>query len=78
LGGYDGTLNSFLSSCEKYDLETDEWKPVSSMMIAKCAFGTTTVANRYIFVVGGYDGHERLNTIEKYDAKIDKWTMLDV
>jgi len=78
LGGYDGTLNSFLNSCERYDLETDEWKPVAPMWIAKCAFGATTVANRYIFAVGGYDGHERLNTIEKYDSKLDKWVLLDV
>jgi Kelch motif len=78
LGGYDGTMNSFLNSCERYDLETDEWKSISPMLVAKCAFGATTVGNRYIFAVGGYDGHERLSSIERYDVKLDKWALLDV
>jgi len=78
LGGYDGTNSRFLNSCEQYDLEKDEWKLVSPMVIAKCAFGAATVNNRYIFTVGGYDGQERLNTIERYDYKIDKWTLIDV
>jgi kelch-like protein 10 len=78
LGGYDGTNSRFLNSCEQYDLEKDEWKSVSPMVIAKCAFGATTVSNRYIYTVGGYDGQERLNTIERYDYKTDKWTLLDV
>lgn len=78
LGGYDGMMNSFLSSCERYDLETNEWIPVSSMLIPKCAFGATTLANRYIFTLGGYDGHDRLSAIEKYDIQTDKWILLDV
>jgi len=78
LGGYDGMMNSFLSSCERFDLETNEWVPVTNMLVPKCAFGATTLANRYIFTLGGYDGNDRLNTIEKYDKQTDKWTVLDV
>lgn len=78
LGGYDGMMNIFLNSCERYDLETNEWTPVSSMLIPKCAFGATTLSNRYIFTLGGYDGSDRLSSVERYDTQIDKWTLLDV
>ena len=78
IGGYDGKNSSFLNSCEQYDLEKNEWKMVSPMMLAKCAFGATTMNDRYIYTIGGYDGTERLNIIEKYDYKIDKWVLIDV
>ena len=70
LGGYDGTSNSFLSSCERYDIENDEWKPIDSMAIAKCAFGACVVNNRYIMVVGGYDGLARLDTMKALIQKL--------
>jgi len=78
LGGYNGSTNSFLNSCERFDLETGQWTAISDMMIPKCAFGATTMANSFIFTVGGYDGTARLNIIERYDLKTDKWSILDV
>jgi len=77
LGGYDGMTNGFLNSCERFDLENNEWTPVSNMLIPKCAFGVATLANRYIFTLGGYDGNDRLSSIEKYDIQTDKWTLLE-
>ena len=73
LGGYDDSDSKFLSSCEKYDLEKDEWKPIDPMTVAKCAFGACTVGGRYIYVIGGYDGVVRLDIIERYDTEIQKW-----
>lgn len=29
IGGYDANKNSFLSSCEKYDLEKDKWELIA-------------------------------------------------
>eukprot|EP01016_Furgasonia_blochmanni_P035541 TRINITY_DN3945_c0_g2_i1.p1 TRINITY_DN3945_c0_g2~~TRINITY_DN3945_c0_g2_i1.p1 ORF type:complete len:395 (-),score=25.43 TRINITY_DN3945_c0_g2_i1:119-1303(-) len=78
LGGYDGKTNSFLSSCERYSVEREAWETISPMRVAKCAFGATTVNDKYIFTVGGYDGSERLSTIERYDAQTDRWTVLEV
>lgn len=77
LGGYNGIKNSFLSSCERFDLETNQWSPISDMQVPKCAFGATTLSNRYIFTVGGYDGIVRLSVIEKYDINTNKWTLLN-
>ena len=78
LGGYNGVSNTFLSSCERFDLETNSWTPISSMTVPKCAFAVTNLMNQAIFTVGGYDGFVRLRAIEKYDIKLDKWTILDV
>jgi N-acetylneuraminic acid mutarotase len=36
------------------------------------------VNNHYIFIFGGYDGVQRLASIEKYEPDMDTWTVLDV
>ena len=76
LGGFDG--ENFLKTCERYDLEKDEWKFVSSMKIPKCAFASSVLNNRFIYVFGGYDGMERLNTIEKFDSEFNRWDVLQL
>jgi len=78
IGGYDGPRNSFLSECEKYDLEKDTWVKVHSMNVARCAFSATSVSNRYIYIFGGYDGTQRLGSIEKFNPEINTWVKLDV
>lgn len=36
------------------------------MNISKCAFSATVVNKKNIYTFGGYDGHNRLDTIERY------------
>ena len=43
LGGYDGKTNSFLSSCERYNIANDNWELIKPMIIPKCAFASTNV-----------------------------------
>jgi N-acetylneuraminic acid mutarotase len=66
IGGYDGNSKEMLSTCEKYDFAQDKWTLVDSLNQQKCAFAATGVENKLIFVFGGYNGRERLNTIERY------------
>jgi kelch-like protein 10 len=66
-----------LSSCERYSLESQEWKVIEPLQKAKCAFAASAVNNEYIFVFGGFDGRERLNTIERYSAKDNKWVTIE-
>lgn len=77
LGGYDGINNAFLSTCEKYDLEKDEWNEIKPMVFAKCAFGACAINNRYIFTVGGYNGTFRLDTIERFDSETQEWSIFN-
>lgn len=78
LGGYDGQTSRFLHDCERYSLLSDEWSPISSMNTARCAFSATAVNSRYIFIFGGYDGAQRLSSIEKYDPDEDRWLLVPV
>jgi len=78
LGGYDTFSSNFLSTCEKFNPDKNEWSFIKNMNIAKCAFAVTAVNNRHIFTFGGYDGKERLNIIEKYDLVSDVWAIYEI
>jgi kelch-like protein 10 len=58
-----------LSCCEKYNIKKNSWTFIDSMVISKCAFAAVAVNNEFIYTFGGFNGHERLNTIERYDPK---------
>lgn len=76
IGGYDGNAKKMLSTCERYDLMKDEWELIDSLKKQKCAFAATAVNNRYIYVFGGFDGRERLNTVERYCKEDNSWSLL--
>ena len=76
MGGYDGQQSSFLSLCEKWDVERNKWKPFAPMNIAKCAFSATVVNRKYIYTFGGYDGAKRLDNIERFNLKDEFWELL--
>jgi kelch-like protein 19 len=40
---------------------------------SSCNFTGVAALNQYIYVVGGYDGHRQLNTVERYDTERDSW-----
>ena len=56
-----------LKSCECYNINTNQWKYIPEMSKSKCAFAATTVLDQYIYVIGGFDGKERLKDIEVFD-----------
>jgi len=43
------------------------------MNVPRCAFSATVVNNRYIYIFGGYDGTQRLGSIEKYNPELNIW-----
>jgi hypothetical protein len=78
MGGYDGVQNMFLNSCEVYNTASNEWKYFAPMTISKCAFSATVVNKRFIYTFGGYDGHNRLDAIERYNILDESWELLKV
>lgn len=40
-----------------------------------CSPGVCALGN-HIYVMGGYDGTNQLNTVERYDVETDSWTFI--
>ena len=67
-----------LSSCERYNIKKGKWNYVATMCKNKCAFAATEVNNEFIYTFGGFNGLDRLNTIEKYSVHNDKWMLINL
>lgn len=56
----------------RYDPEKDTWTMVSPMKTKRIGVGCA-VANRILYAVGGFDGRNRLKSVEKYTPETDEW-----
>jgi kelch-like protein 20 len=53
-----------ISSVERYDPQTGEWRMVAPMCKRRCGVGVA-VLNDLLYAVGGHDGQSYLNSIER-------------
>lgn len=53
-------------SVERLDLETDTWIPVESMLSRRSTLGVAVLKGE-LYAVGGFDGNNGLDTVEKYN-----------
>lgn len=56
----------------RYDPDLDRWTMLASMATKRIGVGVAVV-NRLLFAVGGYDGSNRLRSMECYDPERDEW-----
>lgn len=62
-------------SCS-YDLEVDRWTNIKAMHAKRLAVGVAVV-NRLLYAIGGFDGENRLNSVECYHPENNEWTMVN-
>uniref|UniRef100_A0A3Q3MCI4 Kelch-like protein 20 n=1 Tax=Mastacembelus armatus TaxID=205130 RepID=A0A3Q3MCI4_9TELE len=58
-----------ISSVERYDPQTNEWRMVASMSKRRCGVGVS-VLDDLLYAVGGHDGSSYLNSVERYQSKL--------
>lgn len=54
-----------ISSVERYDPQTNEWRMVASMSKRRCGVGVS-VLDDLLYAVGGHDGSSYLNSVERW------------
>ncbi len=62
-----------ISSVERYDPVTKEWRMATSMCKRRCGVGVA-VLDGLLYAVGGHDGASYLNSIERYDPHTNMWS----
>lgn len=55
-----------MAGCEVYDIFREEWRQINALNVPRCAFAATVCSSR-IYIFGGYDGKDRLSSIEVYN-----------
>jgi len=62
-----------ISSVERYDPQSNEWRMVAPMNKRRCGVGVA-VLNDLLYAVGGHDGQSYLNSVERYDPQTNQWS----
>ncbi|RWS30991.1 kelch-like protein diablo [Leptotrombidium deliense] len=62
-----------ISSVERYDPQSNEWRMVAPMCKRRCGVGVA-VLNDLLYAVGGHDGTSYLNSIERFDPHTNQWS----
>ncbi|RDD43453.1 Influenza virus NS1A-binding protein-like protein [Trichoplax sp. H2] len=74
VGGCD-KWSAVVNSVEYYDAGNDVWNPIVDMKIKRRGAGATTYEG-LLYVCGGSDGSQPLNSIECFDPRANKWILL--
>ena len=61
--------------CSRFDPDNEQWTDVAPMATCRIGVGVAVV-NRLLYAVGGYDGTERLASVERYHPENDAWATL--
>lgn len=61
------------SSVEIYDPTSKKWSPIDGMVTLRTRVGVA-VNQRQVYAIGGFNGQDRLDLVEKFDYDTLKWT----
>jgi hypothetical protein len=61
-----------MSSCEKYNPETNTWSPVPDMHRPRSSVATAVIDDM-IFVIGGFDSGATTNHVEHFNEEDNEW-----
>jgi len=75
VGGF--TAPHYLSTCEAYDPNADQWWGVAPLGAPRRDLGLAAIEHRHMLVAaGGYDGRKYLGAVEAMDPRINRWRPL--
>lgn len=64
-----------MASGERFSVKRNAWEPITSMHNRRSTHEVVAIDGS-IYALGGNDGSSSLNSVEKYDPKINKWTVV--
>ena len=60
--------NDFLFLAQRYDVRQKEWHSMPNMLTRRSKHGSVEV-DGHVYIVGGYDGQNTLNSIECFSLQ---------
>ncbi|XP_071960871.1 kelch-like protein 18 [Antedon mediterranea] len=75
LGGRLRHTDQYFDIAERYNTQTHQWSPIQPMQVAR-AWPSVVAFDNQIYVFGGFDGTNRLRSVEKYNPHTDTWTFV--
>ncbi|KAL9922400.1 kelch-like protein 25 [Glossina fuscipes fuscipes] len=77
LMSYDNSLFSIAKKCLRFDIRTNKWEAMPSMLFKRLRFSAAIIADDiYVFGGTGTD-REYINSVERYNIHTNEWTVVD-
>lgn len=77
VGGYcDMDCANIVASCEIFDKSLNQWSLVSAPIVPRAACGIVSVDN-YVYVFGGENVYDDIDSVECYAIQEDAWSTVD-
>lgn len=64
-----------MSTGERFNLRSNAWEPINAMHSRRSTHEVVE-AGGCLYALGGNDGSSSLNSVEKYDPRLNKWTIV--
>ena len=71
-GGRNRTQAIYYDVVERFDLSANRWERLPVMKTVR-AWPAVAVLGGKAYVCGGYDGRQRLNSVEVFDPRTNDW-----
>ncbi|KAK9531138.1 hypothetical protein VZT92_010582 [Zoarces viviparus] len=71
IGGW--STNNSTNFIEAYNVRADCWMKVTHHVEHPCAYHGTACLNGSVYCVGGFDGVERFNSVNRFDLRTHTW-----
>ena len=67
------SFNEHAAEIQVYDPIVGRWRDAEAMSMLRSRVGVAVMRNR-LYAIGGYNGTDRLNTVEVFDAETKQWS----
>ena len=67
------SFNEHAAEFQVYDPIVGRWRDAEAMSMLRSRVGVAVMRNR-LYAIGGYNGTDRLNTVEVFDAETKQWS----
>lgn len=77
IGGYNHE-KGLLKSVEKFSIKARKWLQVEPINIGRINSSACKCGHKYLYVFGGMDNRDFLDSIERFNLDLGIWTVLKI
>ena len=71
-----GQAPKAIRQCEYYDFENEQWFELRSELPTRRCRAGVVVLDNLVYCVGGFNGTQRVKTVDYYDPQTDRWSQV--
>jgi N-acetylneuraminic acid mutarotase len=79
IGGFDTNINKIVKTCSRYNIVTEKWQQLSSMLFEIMDASAFAINEYQIVVAGGVNSQSRnTDIVQIYDVRENSWRLFEI